>query len=109
MERIVAVAHRVPTPQHLRNEVYLGKRVYPDYIYVTCPATQPDYHAGRHHTVMHVLHARGIDVKDVTSQGFITSEGRWVDRYEGCKIARAANQIKQKTGPDDMLFSEDMW
>jgi len=66
----------------------------------------------RHH---HIIGARyGVD-KTVTGgpdravQGFITSEGRFVDRVEGLRIARAAKQVVRKQGNPHMLFSEDMW
>lgn len=42
-------------------------------------------------------------------QGFITSEGRFVDRKDACKIAAAAGQIKEKSSPENTLFSEDLW
>lgn len=67
---------------------------------------------GRHHTVFH----RMGEVGRVSSEnplacesGFITSEGRYVDRKEGCIIAKAAGQIIEKHGGADTLFSEDMW
>lgn len=52
---------------------------------------------------------RLIDEKISGEKGFITSTARFVDRFEACKIARAAGQIIEKTGPDDELFPEDMW
>lgn len=39
-------------------------------------------------------------------QGFITSELRFVDRYEACKIAQACGQYH---GPYVELTSEDVW
>lgn len=42
-------------------------------------------------------------------QGFVTSEGRFVDRREALKIAREAAQIVAKTEPANRLFSEDLW
>ena len=39
-------------------------------------------------------------------QGFLTSEGRFVTRDEGAKIASAAGQLHKAT---DFLFSEDFW
>lgn len=41
-------------------------------------------------------------------QGFITSEGRYVDRREGAAIAIAAGQITELQCPPN-LFSEDLW
>lgn len=42
-------------------------------------------------------------------QGFKTSEGRFVDRYEAVPIAVKAGQIIKKTHPLNQLFSEDVW
>lgn len=103
MEKIVSVAHRVKVPEAMRAEMWNGEHVYPEYMIVAVPRP------GRHHTVMHPLHELGINVHGMNDQGFLTSKGRWVDRTEGCLIARRASQIRKKHGPDDMLFSEDMW
>ncbi len=52
-----------------------------------------------------------VKVDRVREEGFTTSLGRYVNREEGCQIARAAGQLKHrtKTGPDHALFSEDLW
>jgi len=64
----------------------------------------------RHHDCIHkVFEFTGKAVGAGTTQGFWTSANRFVDRKEGCIIARAANQLIRKTGPDDVLFSEDLW
>ena len=42
-------------------------------------------------------------------QGFLTSDGRFVDRVEGLAIALAAGQVITKHGNPNQLFSEDMW
>jgi len=60
---------------------------------------------GRHHHVMQLMPRHAI----TGEQGFVTNTLRFVDRFEACKIARDANQIIVKTGPDDELFSEDLW
>lgn len=62
----------------------------------------------RHHTIfwaMDPLEIRAVHFE----QGFTTSTGRFVDRNEACAIARRQNQILIKTGPDNELFSEDVW
>lgn len=41
-------------------------------------------------------------------QGFVTSLARFVDRKEALRIATEANQIIQKNGSDNILFSEDI-
>lgn len=47
-------------------------------------------------------------LKDATIQGFMTTLGRFVDRKEALKIARANGQIKHKHAPKDILLSEDL-
>ncbi len=42
-------------------------------------------------------------------QGFLSSDGRFVDRIEGLNIAQAAGQIVHKHPSFDHLYSEDMW
>jgi|AntDeeMinimDraft_5_1070356.scaffolds.fasta_scaffold11599_3 hypothetical protein len=46
------------------------------------------------------------------TQGFIDQFGTFVDRFEALAIAEAAGQInvrREKTHPDDRLFSEDLY
>ncbi len=62
----------------------------------------------RHHTIFWAADALGYPQMHY-EQGFTTTTGRFVDREEGCSIAIAAGQIKEKTGPADILFSECMW
>lgn len=63
----------------------------------------------RHHqciaTKVSVVGTRGSE-PDKTIQGFLTSENRFVDRYEAYNIALKANQIKEKKS--DTLYSEDL-
>jgi len=67
----------------------------------------------RHHHVIWMMHEdngrNGESSENAADQGFLTSYGRFVDRYEGGQIAKAAGQIKVKTGPEHCLFSEDLW
>ena len=64
---------------------------------------------GRHHDVIAKMRADGRPAPIRGCQGFITSTGRFVDRHHAALIAERAGQITKKTGPDDKLFSEDMW
>ena len=59
----------------------------------------------------HVLRAARCEPGD---QGFLTSEGRFVDRKEAYRIARASGQPwVRMEGPEyyqgDELYSEDVW
>lgn len=62
----------------------------------------------RHHHIIHMYpmpeHKHGL-------QGFIDHEHGFVTRKEACKIAKEDGQLdgREKTGPKDVLFSEDLW
>jgi hypothetical protein len=66
---------------------------------------------GRHHHVAWWLGAHEVLGDEQRDQGFITNTGRFVDRKEGCIIARAAGQLegRTKTGGENTLYSEDLW
>ena len=66
---------------------------------------------GRHHTVIAMMAGEGLpnEAMALSNQGFVTSTGRFVDRYEGARIARSAGQIIREPTPPDMLTSEDVW
>lgn len=62
----------------------------------------------RHHTIFWAM--APLEIMPLHfEQGFVTNTGRFVARNEACSIAREANQILVKTGPDYELFSEDVW
>ena len=42
-------------------------------------------------------------------QGFLTNTNRFVDRYEGAKIALACGQITKLNYSKDMMYSEDLY
>ena len=66
----------------------------------------------RHHDIIWQC---GVAGHDGSVQGFLTDEGKFVDREEAMVIARAANQlIDRPAGPasgnqSTKLFSEDLW
>lgn len=64
---------------------------------------------GRHHNVVRMMHYVGLRQDASYVQGFVTNTGRFVDRKEACGIAKAAGQIRVKTGGPDDLYSEDVW
>jgi len=64
---------------------------------------------GRHGDVIRSMAAMGLGAGDMYNQGFVTSDGDFVDRFEALKIAQAAGQIREKTGSPNQLFSEDLW
>jgi hypothetical protein len=65
----------------------------------------------RHHNIIRVIAAcNGVGIKGPNVQGFLTDQGRFVDRKEALQIALAAGQV---LNPDDVrgarLYSEDLW
>lgn len=68
----------------------------------------------RHHTILNfmatVMNIEVIDVHPV-NQGFLTSQGRFVNRTEAFYIADRNRQIRHKSGNQDkpVLYSEDLW
>ena len=53
----------------------------------------------RHHDIFHRFNNKGdYEVSSlIADQGFYTSKGRFVDRYEGMKIAYEAGQVSEET------------
>lgn len=66
---------------------------------------------GRHADVIREMAKSGMEpaVRLGMEQGFLDSDGRFVTREEAFQIAAEAGQIRSHTGPDGMLFSEDVW
>jgi hypothetical protein len=64
---------------------------------------------GRHKDIIAHLTRHGFNAAAVGpgNQGFVTSEGRFVDRREAKEIALAAGQISDIYG--DELHSEHVW
>lgn len=71
-----------------------------------------DYHSifcgFRHADILEYMFNHKIEYdKTKTIQGFLTTEDRFVDRYEGALIAFDANQINDPN--ITCLYSEDIW
>jgi hypothetical protein len=62
----------------------------------------------RHHEIIRDIVAElGLEAAPILGeQGFVTDDGRFVEREEAAKIAFAAGQIP---GPKKVLFSEDIF
>jgi hypothetical protein len=69
------------------------------------------YTGKRHHDcIRKIVEETGIrPVKAENPQGFVTEEGRFVDRVEGGRIAIAAGQIKELKYHHEDMFSEDLY
>lgn len=59
----------------------------------------------RHHNILHTMPGDALDVE----QGFLTSDGRYVDRVEARLLAVAAGQLLPTAYQSKNLFSEDIW
>ena len=65
----------------------------------------------RHSSVLLQCQAKGFTCRNST-QGFLTSKGRFVTREEAYPIAVAAGQLigrEQGGGTSGRLYSEDVW
>lgn len=71
------------------------------------------YRGHRHSECIQAITARGltVDKNSKLNQGFITSNNRFVDRYEGAKLQNEAGIVSVRTGKqiDEILFSEDLY
>lgn len=103
-ETIVAAALRVATPAEFHEHMWMGKRVYPDWLTISAPAP------ARHGTLLHPLTTLGVKVL-ASDQGFLTSTGRFVGREEAHEIAVASGQpmIEHSSRICGTLYSEDLW
>lgn len=62
----------------------------------------------RHHTILEPFDKITGIIVEPDDQGFLTNDGRYVDRIEGAKIAIEAGQIGKLQWPP-YLYSEDLW
>lgn len=69
-----------------------------------CTMPQP----ARHHHIIHTLHRSEYSLPVSSEEGFLTSEGRFVDRKKAAELAIKAGQIDQLQWPP-YLYSEDLW
>ena len=63
----------------------------------------------RHHHILALMNARGVQSDTRPVQGFLTSTGRFVDRKEAKRIAHDAGQLLPTASKSDLLFTEDLW
>jgi len=62
----------------------------------------------RHHNIIHDIVTKTGERPAKGIQGFITDEGKFVDRKEGARIALESGQIAKLKWPPD-LYSEDLY
>lgn len=60
----------------------------------------------RHHNIFVIASMIDKDLHKDSSQGFLTSEDRFLDRYEAAELAMSRKQIGKET---NLLFSEDLY
>ena len=63
----------------------------------------------RHHHCIKIAFKKYGEQVICSSQGFMTSTGRYVDRQEGLAIAKAAKQLLSRHFHQRDLFSESLW
>lgn len=64
----------------------------------------------RHRTVMHSLMLYLSDAQLASAtEGFVTSDGRFVNRCQARQIADLSGQEPKTNGPAHELYSEDLW
>lgn len=66
----------------------------------------------RHHTILQsMLFTMGIGDEKIAEylQGFLTSDGQYVNRVEAFYIAHKAGQLKRNSSGRPELYSEDLW
>lgn len=67
---------------------------------------------GRHHTIIRILVLeKGFPPPIYGNQGFVLTDGRFVNRKEALKIALETKQttLEKCHSPGIGLFSEDLW
>lgn len=67
----------------------------------------------RHHDVLHLMHALGIECDGTEEQGFYTNQGTFLDRKQAFYVAAYNGQLNRDPDPSkyqgNELFSEDLW
>jgi hypothetical protein len=63
----------------------------------------------RHYHIIRLMVDKGIKTPITGDQGFLLSDGRFVDRMEAAKIALSCHQCKELKFNSTLLFSEDLW
>lgn len=98
-ERIIAAAYKVK-PQYICDKCIVWK---------TNTKEADDIYRiriGRHHAeIIHIFH----NEIDMSTDGFYTSYGRYVDREEAARIAIACGQAKEPLIMGDRLDSSDIF
>lgn len=63
----------------------------------------------RHHDIIHMIAQNEGEYDQSSEQGFVTTEGLFVDREEAARIAITSGQITETKFQPGLLFSEDLW
>lgn len=64
---------------------------------------------GRHHDVIALMASQGRPCPCIRQQGFVLSDGRYVNRKAAKLVAEKAGQLLERASNLDILFSEDVW
>lgn len=72
---------------------------------VICTLPRPS----RHHDIIKAMVKSGRPTPIDGAQGFLTSEGNFLNRADAMTVARDAGQVKRGQETKRELFSEDVW
>jgi len=97
-EKIICSAVKVEGVSEKLDDIYLGLR------HNHCFAE-----VARRREVLEVDDSLRVEMARNKTQGFLTSENRFVDRFEGMIIAVRNNQLIANHGEIDKLYSEDLY
>lgn len=64
---------------------------------------------GRHCDVIRSMFAQGSPCSGDAPQGFLLSDGTFVDRQRAKEVAREAGQLLPQASRLPQLYSEDLW
>ena len=85
---------------------------FKEYGHIMCAALKLNntiYTGETHAHCFEVMHKKKVPYEELKNveQGFLTENGKFVDRKLAVEIAKYFNQIKVKHPPEDELYSED--
>ena len=66
-----------------------------------------------HHVIRMIAKENGVGIRGPDTQGFLDSDGEFLNRRDGMKLAISNGQLNRDADPKhyqgDDLYSEDLW
>jgi len=91
-------------PDGVMRRVVCAAELYPCGVLLVGPRHYDSIMALQYHQQEH-----RIPIDSVAVDGFLDQFGIFMDRYEALAVAKNAGQIREKTQPENKLFSEDLY